>query len=138
MWDWFFLPQVFPQRKVNHFCNLMEQGKLEFTDFLFFDDVAANISLCSQMGVSSYQVRKSTGISWSSFVKGLTLYRNNEQARLILKSWLNSSRSQQNSVDLSVTQNSSCYTTDNDADLAENNRKKMKHADLETSPDRQA
>ena len=116
----------------------MEQGKLEFTDFLFFDDDAANISLCSQMGVSSYQVRKSTGISQSSFVKGLTLYRNNEQARLTLKSWLNSSRSQQNSVDLSVTQNSSCYTTDNDADLAENNRKKMKHADLETSPDRQA
>lgn len=88
MWDWFFLPQIFPQRKVNHFCNLVEQANLEFTDFLLFDDDPNNIRLCTQMGVSGCQVGKSSGLNWSKFVKGLKTFQYNAQARKSLQQWV--------------------------------------------------
>lgn len=128
MWDWFFEPQIFPQRKVNHFCNLVEIAKVEFTDFLFFDDDPANIRLCSQMGVSGCVVRKSMGLNWHSLVKGLTIYQRNEQARQSLQSWLATASSRQNSVDHSVTQNSSCYTSDTEGPDGE---RRTKYARLE-------
>lgn len=88
MWDWFFLPQIFPLRKVNHFCNLVEQANLEFTDFLLFDDDANNIRLCTQMGVSGCLVGKSSGLNWSKFVKGLKTFQYNAQARKSLQQWV--------------------------------------------------
>lgn len=88
MWDWFFLPQIFPQRKVNHFCNLVEQANLEFTDFLLFDDDPNNIRLCTQMGVSGCLVGKSSGLNWSKFVKGLKTFQYNAQARKSLQQWV--------------------------------------------------
>jgi hypothetical protein len=128
MWDWFFQPQIFPQRKINHFCNLVEAAKVEFTDFLFFDDDSANVKLCQQMGISGYTVRKSMGLNWQSLVKGLNIYLQNEQARTTLQTWLVKASSRQNSVDHSVAQNSSCYTTDNETPEAE---RRTKYARLE-------
>jgi len=131
MWDWFFCPQIFPQRKINHFCNLVEEAKVEFTDFLFFDDDPANVSLCSQMGVSGCVVRKSVGLNWHSLVKGLNIYQKNEQARSSLRSWLSTAQSRKNSVDNSVTQNSSCYTTDNEG--GGEGERRTKYARLDVS-----
>jgi hypothetical protein len=130
MWEWFFEPQIFPQRKINHFCNLVEAAKCEFTEFLFFDDDAANVSLCSQMGISGCVVRKSLGLNWRSFVKGLNIYNKNEHARLTLRTWISAEHSRQNSVDHSVTQNSSCYTTDNEAPESD---RRAKYARLDVS-----
>lgn len=88
LWDYFFLPQIFPQRKINHFCNLVEQANLEFTDFLLFDDDPTSLRFCSQMGVTGCLVRKSKGLNWASLVKGLNSFYTNEEARRALKDWL--------------------------------------------------
>eukprot|EP00598_Pedospumella_elongata_P006527 CAMPEP_0184973236 /NCGR_PEP_ID=MMETSP1098-20130426/5114_1 /TAXON_ID=89044 /ORGANISM="Spumella elongata, Strain CCAP 955/1" /LENGTH=272 /DNA_ID=CAMNT_0027495681 /DNA_START=180 /DNA_END=998 /DNA_ORIENTATION=+ len=98
MWDYFFLPQIFPQRKINHFCNLVEQANLEFTDFLLFDDDPTSIRFCTQMGVTGCLVRKSKGLNWASLVKGLNSFYTNEEARRALKDWLVVAKQRQDSV----------------------------------------
>ena len=98
MWDYFFLPQIFPQRKINHFCNLVEQANLEFTDFLLFDDDPTSIRFCTQMGVTGCLVRKSKGLNWASLVKGLNSFYTNEEARRALKDWLVVAKQRQESI----------------------------------------
>mmetsp|Transcript_17475 Transcript_17475/g.47832 ORF Transcript_17475/g.47832 Transcript_17475/m.47832 type:complete len:278 (+) Transcript_17475:24-857(+) len=89
MWDWFLLPQVYNKRKSYHFRSLSEATGIPFHDFLFFDDDTSNVKLCNNMGISSFQVSRTQGLNWDSFLSGLHLFQSNQINRISMQLWLN-------------------------------------------------
>jgi hypothetical protein len=77
--DWFLLPQVFKARKSYHFRNLAECTGLNLQEFLFFDDDSANIKVCRDIGVTSCEVNKASGLNWESLVRGLEMFQTRQK-----------------------------------------------------------
>lgn len=103
MWDWFLFPQIYAQRKTFHFRNLNEATGLQMKSYLFYDDEAGNIAMCSRIGVNCCLVDKRTGLTWNTFVKGLHMFYSKQRSSRSLQQWLISNNQKQNSSDTMTT-----------------------------------
>ena len=109
------MPQIFPQRKTNHFHNLVDIAQLDFTEFLLFDDDAASIKLCQKLGVSGCLVSKSRGLNWSSLLEGLHVYQTNERTRKAVRLWMSTQReARKDSADTNTTMASESTACEDD------------------------
>lgn len=74
LWEYFQYPQIYYARKSVHFRNLRGCTNYLYHEYLFFDDEIRNIEICSNIGVRTQLVNKSTGLTWSTFLDGLKSY----------------------------------------------------------------
>lgn len=71
LWNLLYYPQIFYSRKTFHFRNLKSATKLEYHDFMFFDDDNKNISICKNIGVNCFRVDRATGFNGNILLKAL-------------------------------------------------------------------
>lgn len=74
IWSLFQFPQIYNRRKSTHFKQLKECTDLEYENFLFFDDDAANIEMSSALGVVAEKVNPTVGLTKETFLRGLTSF----------------------------------------------------------------
>ena len=58
-----------------HFATLRKLTNVPFENMLFFDDLPQNIHYARKQGTTSVELDLRRGLSWMSFLKGLTLWR---------------------------------------------------------------
>jgi len=71
--DFFDELQIFPANKVNHFNNLQQKTKIEYSEMIFFDDESRNRNVEKELGVVFVWVRD--GVNGKAFDKGVEAWR---------------------------------------------------------------
>jgi len=71
--DFFDELQIFPANKVNHFNNLQQKTKIDYSEMIFYDDESRNKNVEKELGVVFVWVRD--GVNGKSFDKGVEAWR---------------------------------------------------------------
>jgi FMN phosphatase YigB (HAD superfamily) len=66
--------------------------QLPYQQFLFFDDIPANIDAARRLGVGAKLVDPRDGLSWKALEEGLAMFWARQQERQSMRKWLLQSR----------------------------------------------